>query len=250
VTFRTDIMLPWLLLSILYLAAPGSAFWRASSETNAQRLARGLPPLKPTRLFNATRVGPALSRRSAVPVSGILAVYTSPTSTTPVCYIGPGANDDGCVPLNEAVTFTASEGELGSVGSNLVVMAPAQFMGYYLTSHALITDQGASSSYPFTTYSLETLTPTPPNSPPAFSSTADSGQGAYYETAVFFLASDGTVSVVWTNPSGTTDGPSAPLNFYVLGPSPTVPGPIYASYDLSNQYVAALDPVPVIIRLV
>ncbi|EJT99454.1 hypothetical protein DACRYDRAFT_110175 [Dacryopinax primogenitus] len=77
-------------------------------ETNADRFARGLPPLKPVKLYDPSRTGPALARRSVTPLTGSLQI-TPVGSNTPICWMN-GASQSCTAPSSGAAPFTASVG--------------------------------------------------------------------------------------------------------------------------------------------
>ncbi|KZT51150.1 hypothetical protein CALCODRAFT_503893 [Calocera cornea HHB12733] len=196
------------LLSLLLAPSLASAWsldgWgqpRSRAETNAAQFSRGLPPLPPRRLFTPSRVGAAMARRSVTPVTNTLLVsgVNPATSTTVTCYM---ASDAICVPTQaNAVVFQASVGA-GSPDPQDIIMTT--YAGYSLV--ALSPTPTLSLTDPSTYAQIGPAAgfSTSPNAGPSF----DGGSGYYYETAIWYVNSQGVLSASWVNPNG--DG-SVPL---------------------------------------
>jgi len=97
---------------VLYATALVQAM-SIESETNAKRFAQGLAPLKPKRLFEPTRTGANLARRSLIPpVQGVVALAYG--NGTLVCFFQvAGCNPIGDTTPVDATTFSAMVGYTG-----------------------------------------------------------------------------------------------------------------------------------------
>ncbi|KAI0761348.1 hypothetical protein BD413DRAFT_647321 [Trametes elegans] len=213
-----------LALSLFTLAHASPAGRRAA--TNAERLARGLAPARPRRLYSGTRTNIARAAPSNVPGSvqtGNLGVYASGSGALrrrdgPLGYLGaygvvePTASGAGGA---WAYSFTAPASadtvvELDHPGtpyrlSGVAIRSGPQVSlgpgnSYYLelqNTRAHTAAGSASSTYVYDTYAI-----------------------GYAQTSIFKVAADGKLSVNWVNP----DGSIAPqyiaksgTNLYVTG---------------------------------
>jgi len=85
-----------------------------TQETNSNRLRRGLPPLKPARMYDPTKRGSALTPRTSTVLAnrGYIALYT--TGNTPYCYltnlvVSPlGKTTDGLLNGNNGNTLSCT----------------------------------------------------------------------------------------------------------------------------------------------
>lgn len=179
------------------LALPGSAARdvRVSyrKETNAQRFARGLPPARPNRLYDVTRTGPALARRSVVPAMGVIAVYTG-SSITPSCFFSTLAT---CDPAPEdAWTYVAEVGAGSPTPQNIFTTSPSPVVGY---PFALTSTSGTSQGPTITDADIVVGTELYGALPPGVAPYTDPTTSNIYETSVWTIAADGTLSATWVN---------------------------------------------------
>jgi len=222
-------MVCFALLSALICTTSASAWtidgWaldRGRRETNANRMSRGLPPMPPRRLYNATRVGPALARRSTTPLSSQIAV-TEVGGSTPLCWLGL---DQTCLtPQSSGTTFVASAGG-GSTTAQEITAGPGTGAGEPLlladSSNEL---QGSGTgNYLY----LISVPNTADHTAPGAVATYDSSNSIYYESSVFTIGSQGDITGTWVN----SDGTSIPVLFfaYISGGN-TI---IYATGDITS----------------
>ncbi|KAI0658071.1 hypothetical protein C8Q70DRAFT_198878 [Cubamyces menziesii] len=194
------------LLALSFFSVAQASVAGRRAATNAERLARGLAPARPRRLYMGSRTNAARAAPSSVPGTthvGILALYatgSSPTSgATPVEWMGYG----GPVAFSQiAGTFQYTEpSPAGSVvelecttqsGLRLGGIMPAAHEtlqlsassgnSVKLTSVGAHTDAGASRG--------------------AFN--LGQYQVGYAETTIFSVDDTGRVTVAWGNPDGST----------------------------------------------
>ncbi|KAI0329802.1 hypothetical protein GY45DRAFT_840146 [Cubamyces sp. BRFM 1775] len=193
-----------LALSLFSLAEASVAGRRAA--TNAERLARGLAPARPRRLYMGSRTNAPRAAPSGAPGStqvGILALYStgsSPTSgATPVEWMGYGSPT---VFIQVAGTFQYTQpNPVGSVvelecttqpGFRLGGLMPAAHENIQLAA-------GSGNSVKLSSVSVHT-------DAGASNGVLNSGQYqvGFAETTIFSIDDTGRVTVAWVNPDGTT----------------------------------------------
>lgn len=189
-------------------------------ETNADRLSRGLPPLTPRKLFNPSRSGPSLSRRSVTPSPPVIAV-TALSSGTPMCYIGIS----NCAAQSAAVPFTPSMG-YGYPGAQDLDITSGSNTGYnlFIENEGFTTISATSENF------LLIGTANNMHSNPGALPATDQSTGWTYESAVWYVDAQGDISAEWVN----TDGSVAPLIFFTTGTSGTYS--TYATGDPNSLY--------------
>jgi len=173
---------------------------RGRRETNGMRLSRGLPPLPPRKLYNATRVGPALARRSPIPVTNFITA-TKTGQSTPLCYFGSG----------QACQTTQTNGlqyfgQVGVAQQDLDVTS-SRNSGYNLIAQD-IADFHTIASGDYMVLNTADNAHTLPGAVPAASNTYE----FYYESAIWTVDSQGGITGTYVNPGGS----AVPLIFWVL----------------------------------
>ncbi|KZO89958.1 hypothetical protein CALVIDRAFT_603276 [Calocera viscosa TUFC12733] len=205
-------------------------------ETNAERLANGLNPLPPRRLYSPTRVGPPLARRSVTPVTNTIAA-TAVGSGSPMCWL---ASSSVCQPTQDlGVPFTASVGAGSSTAQDLDINS-GQFTGYNLIAETatnptqglgtravdeyLARSYTGAETFPNLIIGIAVDLHTNPGDEPVYDNTHE----FWYESAIWTVDSMGGITATWINP----DNSSVPLFLYVLSA-----GGIMYTYATGNSAV-------------
>jgi len=176
--------------------AEGWLAGRSRPDTNANRLSRGLTPVPPKRLYNATRIGPPQSRRSTTPVSGQITV-TEVDASAPLCWIGELQT---CVSQPSGLTFVASVGEGASTPQELTVTSGVNAGFTLILGSFSDTPQGRGTGNVLYVLPLSSSEHTAPGAVPSY----DPAQGLYYESSVWTINSEGDITATWVNSDGTT----------------------------------------------
>jgi len=197
-------------VSVSAWTADGWAFSRSRGETNGQRLARGLPPLPPRKLYDATRTGPALARRSVAPGSHIAATIVG--QSTPICAFD-GDSQECSPPVSAGIPFTVPSGA-GYSGVQDLTVTSGTYMGRNLVAVSyndpptLTTTNGNI---------LEVAVLANYASQPGDTPVYDANEMWYTETAIYHVDSQGDITANWINP----DTSSVPLYFWIDGSGPS-----------------------------
>ncbi|KAI8989005.1 hypothetical protein BD414DRAFT_485677 [Trametes punicea] len=226
----------FLALSFLTLAHASIAARRAA--TNAERLARGLPPARPRTLYNPSRTNVARSAPSGAPGSvqtGTLGFYSTDASgaTTLVGYFGPVG-----MTTNPASAWTYHFTEPSS-GSSLIELTGSntQFRLCGVSTTALTTLGPGSPAY----LKLgNSRSQTPPGSSTAVYK-GDTYVSGYMQSDIFTLDSNGKLSVNWVNPDGSVE----PQYLLLYGTTLYVTGDV----GLLRQQFPAANPVDLIFNV-
>ncbi|CDO70060.1 hypothetical protein BN946_scf184601.g13 [Trametes cinnabarina] len=195
-----------LALSFITLAHASPASRR--SATNAERLARGLTPARPKRLYNPSRTNVARSAPSGTPGSvqtGNIGVYAASTGTTPVRkrdealgWLGAyGLSTDISTSWQYQYTEPASPDDVVEVNHP---STPYRLSGVAIRSGPQVT-LGPGNAYYLELQNVRAHTP-------AGSATStyvyDTYAIGYAQTTIFAIGSDGKLTVHWVNPDGST----------------------------------------------
>jgi len=226
--------LPRLVLSVLLLFAACTVSVNAwnfgRKETNADRLARGLPPLPPRRLYDATRTGPPLARRSGI--AGAQIAVTLSGSAEPLCWVGA----NGCVtPQSSGLFFIVPT--IGTTAQDLTVNAGSD------AGDNLIALGGVKLAYTdyVTVFNLDISDlSTAPGADPI-----GDFESGYYESSIWSVDSGGNIQANWVNPDPADYGipATAPFYFYIDNYDTSMPFQLLASGFVTLQEGSVYEPV-------
>lgn len=209
--------------------------------TNAMRLANGLPPLAPRKLYNGSKAGTAHKARSSpMPVNGATILVYGPNgrSGQPLGYISKSLNTFGDYYFTTDCTAAMLNPQLYSGA----LTNPAKPRGYANVGFtSFFNPTFSTSSYGFAYMGGTPSTPT--GSAPVSSTQHSDGEGASYfvESNVWSLGANNELIATWVNP----DGNPAPTN---IGYVPGAYNGIVISGNLSafsDAYYEAEDTTPI-----
>jgi len=237
----TTSLVKFVLFSLLLVSTcTTSAAWntegrttRPSRDTNGNRLARGLAPLPPKRLYNATRAGAAPARRSTTPIAGQIAV-TAVGGTAPFCWLGTSQSCQ--TKQSSAVTFTPSAGVGAATAQELVINSGSDNGVPMIVGEYSNAKQGLGTGTYLYIAMFLTTEHTAPGAEPSY----DSIFGFYYESSVWTINAQGEIEGTWVN----SDGTSVSLIIFVDG-GPTT----YYIYATANPAYLATQSGATVVTL-
>ncbi|KIO22606.1 hypothetical protein M407DRAFT_245103 [Tulasnella calospora MUT 4182] len=199
--------------------------------TNAMRIAKGLPPLAPRKLYDGSRVGSAHTARSSpvpVPVPAVLVYGPEGRSGSPLGYLSQGYNGEN----KYYITTDCKEAMVNAQLFAGDLKNPAQPQGY---SNVGLLSAGDSVFHTGTSdFGFMVGMTATPNGPPVLSGYHSfyEGDESFLESNVWSLNADGELILTWINPNG--DAVRGEIGWY------NVTDAIIVSADLSvyrSEYI-------------
>ncbi|KAI0696861.1 hypothetical protein C8T65DRAFT_29763 [Cerioporus squamosus] len=219
----------------------------SARATNAERLARGLGPARPRRLYSGTRTNAARAVPSGSPGStqrGVIKIVTAGSGGDVWAYMTAGGAT-GSTSVTTADTFSYN---MPSPADALVGFTDVTNPSYRLSAYASSAVH-LGSGYATSARLLGVLTPATAAGSPPVGAESYGYQGGYAETTIFSVdPSTGKITVQWVNADGSVVYPSVYLyqtNVYLTGDFLALSGTVATSgwtpVDLYYDTVATVS---------